>query len=107
MAEDLGIFDEMFYGGGQSIPSGKDGAMFFVAPDAVLSSELELVATQPVKLEGDKEERVYLLLTFKGRVNNDKRLGSFTAVMSVVGGLNLSRMLRSQIGKIPLEFRTD
>lgn len=106
--------DEILYGGGQSVPVRADDQpdesnvisdMFFVAPGTILSSEFEMVATKPLRLDGSDEEECYVLVTFKGRVNNEKQLGAVTVIMAPEMLRAIIQSGRKTYGTIPLEHR--
>lgn len=106
--------DEILYGGGQSVPvragnqpdeSQVISDMFFIAPGTILSNEFEIVATRPIRLEGAPEEEAYVLLTFKGKVNNENKLGAVTVVMAPEMLRALLQSGRQTYSTIPLEHR--
>lgn len=107
--------DEILYGGGMSVPvRGSDGPdesnvvsdMFFVAPDSLLADAFESVVTKPMKLGEAPRNEVYIMVTFKGRLNNENRLGAVTVVMAPEMMLSLFTTLRKQYGNIPINLRT-
>lgn len=107
--------DEILYGGGQSVPVRADGnqpdeanvvsEMFFVAPGTILSNEFEIVATKPIRMGEDDEAEVYILVTFKGKVNNENKLGAFTVFMRPEGLIEFTKSARQIYSQIPLEYR--
>lgn len=106
--------DEILYGGGQSVPvrasdqpdeSQVISDMFFVAPNTILANEFEVVATKPIRLEGAPDDEVYVMMTLKGRVNNEKHLGAVTVIVSPEGAIELNKLIRHTYSKIPLEYR--
>lgn len=103
--------DEVFYGG-TSIPinDGPDESnvvsdMFFVAPDTLLVDEYEIIATQPIKLGEESEKEVYVLVTYKGRINNEDKLGSLTIIVRPEVIKNMITNFRHTYLAIPVELR--
>lgn len=106
--------DEILYGGGQSVPVRADNQpeeanvvsdMFFIAAGAILSNEFEIIATKPTRLEGSSEEEAYVMITFKGKVNNEKQLAAITVVMRPEMLKAIITTGRSTYATIPIELR--
>lgn len=109
--------DEILYGGGQSVPVRASGQpdqpdesqvisdMFFVAPNTILANEFEVVATKPLRLEGAHEDECYVMMTLKGRMNNEKHLSAVTVIVSPEGAIEFVKLIRHAYSKIPLEHR--
>lgn len=108
--------DEILYGGGQSVPvragdqpdeSNVISDMFFIAPEAILASDFESIVMKPIKIGEELEPVVYAMITFKGKVNNENRLGSFTVLMSTGMMRALFMTMRKQYADVPIEYRTE
>lgn len=102
-------FDELVFGGGRDVPLKRDGKetgeMFFLAEDAILVSEFDLITTQPMTLPGDDTERMYYICTLKGRKNNERSLSAITIVLTYGGIRALTAGLRTKMVSTPPDYR--
>lgn len=114
----MAIDDEFFYGG-ESVPIGDPSAdtdpdeaqvvsdMFFVAQGSLLIAEFEAIVTRPTLLSGMDEPKVFVVATFKGRVNNENKLGAVTIIMTPTVAREFLKVNRALYARIPLEHRED
>lgn len=87
----------------------QEGDVFFVSDNTILGNEFEIIATRPIEipLPGDKMETASMILvTFRGVVNKDGTLASFTVMMPCSMVRALFAGLKQKFMAIPVEYRS-
>lgn len=97
--------DPLIYGGTRIPMNDESGEMFFLADNALLADEWEMIVGQPMQFGAELEPKVHLFLTFKGKLNNKEELAAFTVVLDYKGWLALTKTMRSRLTLVPLKFR--
>lgn len=94
--------DELIYGGTSVTVLGTDET-FLVAENMVIVDSIDAIMTKPILING--VECVRLMFTFKGNVHNGEQAVAFTALVDYKGGLEMTKMARALLQRVPLEYR--
>lgn len=86
----------------------EEGDVFFVSDNTILGNEFEIIATQPIEIpiDGKTETASMILVTFRGVVNKDGTLSSFTVMMPCLMVRALLSGLKQKFLAIPVEYRS-
>lgn len=86
----------------------QEGDVFFVSDSTILGNEFEIIATRPIEipLDGKTETASMIIVTFRGVVNKDGTLASFTVMMPCIMVRALLSGLKQKFLAIPVEYRS-
>ena len=98
--------EPLIYGGGQMMPVGENGELFYVAEGALLVETFDFIVGLASNLDtGEQADKAHAFVTFNGRINKQKSAGSTTVILDYPSLLSLIKAAKRLAVSVPIEYR--